>query len=500
MPADVDITIGADSSQFSTGMAAIRGEVTKVGQSVTSALGGLIAPATLVASAITVGIKGIIDFGDRISDMSKRFHVGTTELQQFGEVAERNGSSLDGLAKAFNRLDVSLAQARSGNKELQKALENLNVANWADKSLTLSQAMLQIGTSAMEANDVVKVLGKSGTELRETLSGLANGTEQLGSAIDPEIIAKLDKWSDKLKDLGRDSRVAGANILDLTEKLYNLGDPSRVLNALRSGFNRGGGGNLADIVGLGSTRENAATNENLIPVGPELEQINDQMDRLTQVVAEEEKARLAALDTVTKLSELESQRLDLQAELNQEIMLEGEQTDRALDLREQIAQITQKIIPLEQQVTAEKARQADEEERAARAAADVAAEEERRAAQARAERDAAAAAQIRDAAGALAFYNLRVGNFAPTYSINDPRGGPSNYGPGGTLNSAAINTLDRINALFAQSALPGTTVGQVTFFEQQIRSLATLLERQILELASIDQKLTPKPGGTSFPW
>src|SRR5207302_390351 len=142
----------------------------------------------LVAS-LGAGADAIIKYGARIYDLGQRFNVSTTDLQQFGNAAEKNGASLDSLAMGFNRLDVAIARARAGSAEYQHALENLGILDWADKSLTLSNAMLDIGASEMNAADMTKVLGKNGTEFRETLRNLATGSDQLSGAISPKLVA-----------------------------------------------------------------------------------------------------------------------------------------------------------------------------------------------------------------------------------------------------------------------------------------------------------------------
>lgn len=166
-------------------------------------VGGLISVA-----AIEGGISRIIEYGDKISDLAKRFGVSTTALQQFGNVAERNGSSLDAVAAAFNKLEISRSKALGGNKSVEESFAKLNVTFDDLKKLTPEQLLLKIGSSSMNAADMVKVLTKGALGLRETLAGLADGTEEFGKAMSPGAIAAADDLSDRLKLLKENATAA----------------------------------------------------------------------------------------------------------------------------------------------------------------------------------------------------------------------------------------------------------------------------------------------------
>lgn len=102
---------------------------------------------------------------------------------------------------------------------------------------------------------------------------------------------------------------------------------------------------------------------------------------------------------------------------------------------------------------------------------------------------AAAATQIRDAAGALLNYNLRLGNFAP--SINVPGTLP---GGGIELTGEALRIMNLIQSLSAQMSLPNQTPAMEQALANQILALIPYLQQQMQILISINKNLTPVAG------
>jgi hypothetical protein len=499
--ADVDITVGADTSAATAGLASLRNELAKTQASLSSAFSGFLSPAALVTTALTVGFKAVIDYGDKIFELAKRFGIGTTELQQFGNAAEKNGASLESLARGFNRLDVAIAQARAGNKEMQKALEDLNIKNWADRSLTLSDAMLKIGTSAMEANDMVRVLGKSGTELRETLHNLADGSEQLSAAINPNTIKALHILDDTWKSLVQDLKVTGAYVVTgiLGPIKKGMDDINNSIMNMVAGAKLIGKGSISEGVtqffagrapqGRPQVPQNVPTKEEMVPTGEDLKLVNEMADEEERAAEAEQKAadaRAQWLASAARAVDIEKGNVAVAT-----LRLQGE--NQLADLLEIQLNYQTKIndayndgnaelaatLKLEENLAIAAKQKADKEERAANAIKEQQA------------RNEAAATGIREAAGALAAYNLRIGTFAPTYGVG---GGPENYGAGGTLRGPALQVFNQIQGLMGQLSIPGQTTGQLQGLVNRIENLIPYFERQIHILESIDKRLTPQPG------
>lgn len=160
---------------------------------------------SLFVSAIGIGgfgemVSSVIEKADQVGDLSERFRVSSTVLQQFGNVAERNGASLEGVAISLNKLDVSRAKAVHGNQELIASFKNLGVSLDDLQNLSLDQILLKIGHGAMQADDMVQVLGRNGNDLRVTLEKLADGSEHLGDVMSENTVTALKKANDQLKE------------------------------------------------------------------------------------------------------------------------------------------------------------------------------------------------------------------------------------------------------------------------------------------------------------
>jgi hypothetical protein len=163
-----------------------------IGQNLAGALAGL---------GLGAEIKSVVEYGAKIEDLHQKFGVSTQALQKFGNAAEKNGGSLEGIAKAFRFLEVNQAKALGGSEAHIKAFAELGVSVSDLGSLRPEDIMLKIGASSANAADFVKILGKSALDSRVTLTGLADGTIQFGDAIADVDIAALKEADDAFKQL-----------------------------------------------------------------------------------------------------------------------------------------------------------------------------------------------------------------------------------------------------------------------------------------------------------
>jgi hypothetical protein len=167
----------------------------------------------LSVAGIAAYSRSLIEYGTRVYDLGQRFGVSTSALQKFGNAAEENGSSLEGVARAFNKLDIAKSRSLGGNAAIIANFKALGITVEDLRNLTPEEIMAKIGKSSMNAADMVKVLGKSALELRPTLAGLADGTIEFGEAIDSAMIQKLKEADKFWRQTWNNIRVVAASAL-----------------------------------------------------------------------------------------------------------------------------------------------------------------------------------------------------------------------------------------------------------------------------------------------
>jgi hypothetical protein len=200
-------------STVATGLAEIKGQFKSFGQSVSSSFGAAFA-GTFAIGSLVAGLKSIVDYSARIQDLSTRFGVSTDAIQHFGNVAERNGSSLEALTMGFNKLEKARSEVlQKGDKGMSAAFERLGISIKDLQSLHPEELMMKLGASSLDAADTVKILGKNALELRPTLAGIADGTVEMGDAISAIDIQKLKDADTEWKKLFETLRIKGAEVL-----------------------------------------------------------------------------------------------------------------------------------------------------------------------------------------------------------------------------------------------------------------------------------------------
>jgi hypothetical protein len=196
MAEGIDIKVGVRNAAFHKGLDEMRAGTKKFKADLSNMLAGAIG-----FGAVTAAMQRTLAYADTIADLAQIHSVGTTELQQFGQAAEQNASSFGAMASAFQKMEVARSKALSGNQELIAHFQALGVSIEDLRNLSASEIMLKIGGSAMHTADMVAVLGKSSAELKTTLGGLADGSIELGAAMEEGTIQSLAKFSDLLKQV-----------------------------------------------------------------------------------------------------------------------------------------------------------------------------------------------------------------------------------------------------------------------------------------------------------
>lgn len=214
--------LGLDTTGFKAGLREAHSAFSQLAGKM-SAMAGV----SIGVAGLEEGVRKAVEYGARIQDLSERFHVSAESLQKLGNAAELHGSSLEGVAKAFNRLEIAQSKALDGSTRQIQAFSNLGINVEDLRKLSPEEIMVKLGASSLDAADMVAILGKNALELIPTLKGLADGTIKYGKAISNLNIQKLKEADDAWKRLGQNLEIGSGHavgaIFNLFDGLKNHG-------------------------------------------------------------------------------------------------------------------------------------------------------------------------------------------------------------------------------------------------------------------------------------
>jgi hypothetical protein len=365
--ADVDISIGADTSAAQAGLAQLR----NAGSSVMGEMSGMFASAFTIGgiTGILSSAKALVDRAHEIHHESERFGLDAEQFQLIGNAAKQNGLDLGMVARSMSLLTINSQAALNPMSKQADAEKLLSInakefagLNSADRMLELADAYRNSAQGGAEYAAVGALIGKKNLEMIPLLAqgsaAIRDQSEAMGIS-SKMTIDNLDKMyvsmaqaQGQLKTIGS-GVVAGLGEFDkwLLYAKNSLGEIGKMEQDNTQA--------LSKIVGVGTTRENPATNEEMMPTMAPQENMDAYYDKLAAVEDKETAAYQATLTKEQLLSQKVRERADLQGQLSNEVENEGEQTDRALELRTQIAIATKEIVPMEKQVADEAQRRAD---------------------------------------------------------------------------------------------------------------------------------------------
>ncbi len=192
--------------------------------------------AALGGAAVLAGfvgmIKGAIDTGDHLFDLSQKTGIAVEDLDALGFAAELNGSSLDQVSGALSKLSKNMAEAAGGSKEAIGVFKQFGIsqAELKSGSVTLTDAMARIAdkiasmpdgwqkTAAAQkafgksAADIVPLLNAGGDAIRDARAQL----EGYGALFTGGFAAAADDFNDKMALM---RRMAGALSLSFAKEL-----------------------------------------------------------------------------------------------------------------------------------------------------------------------------------------------------------------------------------------------------------------------------------------
>ena len=165
--------------------------------------------------AITGAVKAAFQFGDEIGKAAEKAGIGAREMSELAYAAKMSDIEIGSLSTGLRKMQVSIAEANRGNKELRSTFAGIGVEFDAFKQLApdqqfeaLADAIHGINDPAERARVVTQLFGKAGADLLPAFSDGARGireareeAERLGISMSEETVAALQKGDDAIKKL-----------------------------------------------------------------------------------------------------------------------------------------------------------------------------------------------------------------------------------------------------------------------------------------------------------
>ncbi len=130
------------------------------------------AAAAAAAAGLAVGVKGALDLGGALSDLSTRTGVAAGELRILQEAFARNGLSAEQVGPAINKMQRALVEAGEKGGETARVFDtlglNLNSLRGMDASSQFSaigDAINALPDPAARAAAAMQLFGRSGGEM-----------------------------------------------------------------------------------------------------------------------------------------------------------------------------------------------------------------------------------------------------------------------------------------------------------------------------------------------
>ena len=216
----------------------VAGDAGLVGRSFTG-LGPLIAGA-FTAGGLASFIKGTVDGIDKLNDLSDATGSSVAKLSGLEDVAARNGTSLDTVGAALQRLQKNLIEAEDPTSRAAKLFEALGLNAAELGKLDVSDALVVVARSLSTFADGAKkgrfeleLLGKQSRDLSPFLRDVADaGT--INATVFQQQTDEAQKFNKQLFELQKDATDAARALTgSLLPALSNVFDAYRKYGGLK---------------------------------------------------------------------------------------------------------------------------------------------------------------------------------------------------------------------------------------------------------------------------
>jgi len=239
LAADVN-SLQRDLDKASSVVTGFQRNVSSSVSSIKSAFKGLALASAAVAAADMFGnmVKGIVDLGDQLRDMSRYTGQSVEQLSFLDYAAKQSGTSIESLNTTFSKYSKAISGAVLGtNKDAAASFRRLGLdaqelakVSFADQLGMVGDALAKIQNPLERATLGQTLFGKTFKEnaslILEGSAGLktlANDFDKLGGVITKEQADKFDALNDSFGNLALSSKnLAKSMITDLAPALTDI--------------------------------------------------------------------------------------------------------------------------------------------------------------------------------------------------------------------------------------------------------------------------------------
>lgn len=215
----VEIEIAAKSAGFESQFAKLTAGARAAANDMKSSFGSIQGAVAALGVSLSVAgfaafIKGAIDAADKLNDLSKATGVGATTLGGIGFAAQQAGTDLEGVAKAFGKLNLYIADAQAGNEKALDTFRKLGISIGELKTQRTEEIFAKVADAFASFEDdankaaganllfgktyqsVLPLLDEGGDSLRKNI-----GYYERYSGVTEDLVRASDQFNDALTKL-----------------------------------------------------------------------------------------------------------------------------------------------------------------------------------------------------------------------------------------------------------------------------------------------------------
>src|SRR6266852_9916455 len=140
MASEVKGKVSLLSGAVQTGLTKVKAQFSEFRSELNSSFGNFLALGGILA-----GLGAVVRKGHEIQDVAERFGLsGSENLQRVTNVAQKQGATLEDVARAWNKREINRQKALDGNDEARKSFQDLGVSMQDVKRLSVEDLFNRI--------------------------------------------------------------------------------------------------------------------------------------------------------------------------------------------------------------------------------------------------------------------------------------------------------------------------------------------------------------------